>query len=291
MTSDSHNTKRSEPHYELSVSSYDQVSGLILALIVLIGVAVAGLVVILYTSRVFARQEPIPVTLEELAGRGENALGLARDLEPPGVEDVPALNEPQLQETLAAVSDAVADSQARLDDQAFVGAPQSSRGSGQGDSRQAGSGAEGIEERVPRAERWEIRFDGGSIEDYARQLDAFGIELAVLDPSGSIEYAYHLSQPKPDRKTGAPEMEKRLYMTWRGGPLQAADRELLRRAGIKTGGRIMLQFYSPQAENELALREKEHAGQREVNDIRKTIFGVRPAADRFEFYVIDQRYF
>ncbi len=294
MTSDPNNTNRPQTpasQYELKVSAYDQVASLLVALLVLVGIIVAGLVIILYTSRIFARQEAIPVTLEPLASRGENSLGVARDLEPLGVEDVPELAEPQLQDALTAVADAVADSQARLDDQRFDGAPQSSRGSGKGDSRQAGHGAEGIEEKVPRAQRWEIRFHSGSIPQYARQLDFFGIELATLGSDGAVHYAYHLSQPKPDRRTRSPELEDRLYMTWRGGPLEAADRELLGRAGIETQGRILLQFYPPQTEALLAQQEKIFAGERDVNEIRKTIFGVRRSGGAFEFYVLDQRYF
>jgi hypothetical protein len=291
VTRNPHNAK---PRYELAVSSYDRVSSLLIALLALVGLGVAGLVVIIYTSRVFARQEPIPVEMEQLAGRGDNSLGLERDPEPLGVEDVPALQEPQLQDALAAVSDAVADSQARLDDATFDGAPQSSRGGGRGDSRAAGGDAEGIEEKVPRASRWEIHFDVGNLQEYARQLDAFGIELAVLDKSGGVLYAGHFTQSKPERKSKSPELESRLYMSWRGGALQAADRQLLARAGIEVGARIMLQFYPPAAENELALREKEYARGRDVNEIRKTIFGVRRKGngeDGFEFFVIDQRYF
>lgn len=273
------------------MSSYDRAASLLIALLALVGLGVAGLVVIIYTSRVFARQEPVPVEMEQLAGRGDHSMGLERDPEPLGVEDVPALQEPQLQAALAAVSDVVADTQARLDDATFDGAPQASRGSGRGDNRAAGRGAEGIEEKVPRANRWEIHFDAGNLKEYARQLDAFGVELAVLDKSGVVHYALHFTKPKPDRKSKSPELEDRLYMSWRGGALQAADRQLLARAGIEVGERIMLQFYPAATENELALREKQYARGRDVNEIRKTIFGVRRKGDGFEFFVIDQRYF
>jgi hypothetical protein len=79
-------------------------------------------------------------------------------------------------------------------------------------------------------------------------------------------------------------------MTWRTGSLKEADRELLRRAGIVSGGRDILQFYPPEVEAQLAQAEKQHAGPRDVESIRKTVFGVRRAGDGYEFYVIEQHY-
>jgi hypothetical protein len=261
-------------------------------MLILIGAFVLGLLIVVYSSRMLARAKPVPVTLEQVASTADPNLGIAQDLEPLGAEDAPELQEPALAETLAAVSDAVSDRQAELDDVAIDGDPHSSRGSGQGDARQAGSGGEGVVERVPRAQRWEIRFVGGNLEAYARQLDFFGIELAVLSTAdNAVHYASNLAQAKPEHTTKSPELEDRLYMSWRGGPLQQADRQLLEKAGITIGKGVILQFYPAAVEADLALKEKAFAKGRDVNEIRKTIYGVQQDGDTYAFFVIDQKYF
>jgi hypothetical protein len=84
--------------------------------------------------------------------------------------------------------------------------------------------------------------------------------------------------------------EERLYMLWRSGPLQQADRELLTAAGIDVRGRLLVQFYPEPVEQALAQLERAHAGDRDVRDIRKTVFGVRGEGGNYEFYVIDQQF-
>jgi hypothetical protein len=278
--------------YELAVSSYDRAESMVIALLLLFGITVAGLLIIFFTSRMFARNKSIPVTLASVASRPEGAaLGVSRDFEPPGLEELPDLLEPQLQEALSSLSDAVTSKVAILDDKALEADLVAGQGRGAGDSRQVGIGAEGTLEKVPRAERWEIRFQGGTLREYAQQLDAFGIELATIGADNRVHYAYHLSQKTPDRRVGPPEAEKRMYMVWRSGPLIEADRQLLARAGIPTLGRILLQFYPAKTEQMLATLEKAYAGQHDVNEIRKTILAVKPDGNQFAFYVVDQKYF
>jgi len=264
---------------------------MLIALLLLFGITVVGLLVIFFTSRIFARNKSIPVTLASVASRPEGAaLGVSRDFEPPGFEELPDVQEPQLQETLSSLADAVSSKVAILDEKAFAADLVAGKGRGAGDSRLPGIGSEGVDEKIPRAERWEIRFQGGTLHEYARQLDTFGIELATIGADNMVHYAFHLSQKVPDRRVGPPEAEKRMYMVWRSGPLIEADRQLLGRAGIPTRGRILLQFYPTKTEQMLAALEKTHAGQHSVNDIRKTVFGVKPEGNQYTFYVIDQKY-
>jgi hypothetical protein len=278
--------------YTLAVSWYDRIASLLVALLTLVGGTVLGLVIIYFTARIFARQKAVPVTLASVASAPEGAvLGLSRDLEPPGQEELPDLMEPQLQETLTAVSNAISSKIALLDDRAFEAEVMAGRGSGAGDSRQPGVGGDGAREKVPRAERWEVRFQVPSLTTYARQLDYFGIELASVGRDNKVHYAYQLAKDKPERKTGPPEAERRMYMTWRSGVLMDFDRQLLVKAGVPVTGRITLQFYPAETEQMLAGLEREYAGERDVNEIRKTIFGVQEDEDRWWFHVIEQKHF
>jgi len=271
----------------LQVSAYDRVASLLIALLILVGAFVLLLFLIWLTARVLTMHKAVPVELiEELGGRQESAMGTARELSEPGVDELEDLVEPQLQDALAAVTDAISSQAAALD---ALDAPTSGRGRGAGDSRQPGPGGTG-EDIIPRWQRWEIRFSSASLETYARQLDHFGIELAAIGGGKPvIDYARNLARAVPEHRTGAASAEDRLYMTWQGGELQQADRELLQRAKISLAGRLLVQFYPPNVEQQLATLEKLYAGTRDLKEIGKTIFGVRSAGAGYEFYVMEQQ--
>jgi hypothetical protein len=76
----------------------------------------------------------------------------------------------------------------------------------------------------------------------------------------------------------------------RSGELRQADRQLAAKAGVKTDGRIVFQFYSPQMYQTLLTLENARLGKHRISEVRRTVFGVRGAAGRFEFFVIDQQY-
>jgi hypothetical protein len=269
---------------QLEVSAYDRAASLLVALLVLVGFFVILLFLIWLTNRVFATQLTVPVEfLDEMAGSPDAALGAGRDFEEPGVEELQNLAEPSVQDVLAAVSETVSAQAAATE--GFLDA--TAQGHGVGDRRSPGTGGSDI---VPRWQRWEIRFASTSPDGYARQLDHFGIELAAVGGSATIDYAHNLGQPVPQRRSGRGDEEKRLYMTWRSGRLQDIDRELLDRAGVATQGRLVVQFYPPQVEQTLARLERERAGRRSLKEIRKTVFGVRSGGRGYDFYVIDQEY-
>ncbi len=268
--------------YRLYVSRYDRVAGMLIALVILIGVAVLGLLIVWLSSRIFAGQVAVPVVLEEI-GTGEGPLGEGAELELPNAETLDR-EEPLWQETLAAVADAVAARQAVLADPALSEEIESG---GRSEGRRGGSG---LGEGTGGRRRWEVRFGkGNTLLTYARQLDFFRIELGVLTPDGKVEYASNLSDPKPKRRTGPAKQEKRYYLTWQTGGLQQADIELLVRAGITTKGRLILKFLPAELEAQLATMEKAHAGQ-QAGNVRTTRFGIRPDASGYKFYVMDQTY-
>ena len=81
-------------------------------------------------------------------------------------------------------------------------------------------------------------------------------------------------------------MYKRQYLTWRYGPLRRADMELLKRAGIPTDGRVVMQFLPPEVENRLANLEQQYcdAQGRTLKQVRTTVFGVRGTGGQYEFF-------
>jgi hypothetical protein len=280
---------------QLRVSRYDQVSGMLVALLYLVGLAVLLMFIVWLTKRLTFSKTPIPVELLEYAGRGDHAEGLARD-EEIGLEELEEMYEPQIEASLEAVTDVVS-TQAAAFDAIESAAASSSTGTGLGDSRGPGPLGEGRSDVVPPWDRWEIRFTTEGLPAYAGQLDYFKIELGAAGGAPLLDYAFNLTKPKPDTRKGESEDEKRLYMSWKGGGVLADfDKELLRRAGIKTQRRLVLQFY-PKATEQLlqnaefqAAAEKRGTTPQELDKriLLKTIFGVRTAGRGYEFYVIDQ---
>ena len=101
-------------------------------------------------------------------------------------------------------------------------------------------------------------FSKATLDAYAKQLDFFKIELGILQPDNKIIYAYNLAKPKPDsRVVSNPALnEKRYYLTWRTGEMQQADRDLLAKAGVEVGDRLILKFLPKEVELELMGLEK-----------------------------------
>ena len=270
--------------YRLRVSWYDRASSLLLSLLIMLGVVVFVLFFIWLSGRIFISRAAVPVQLTEL-GNSDSALGAGVELEPSTDEELgpdSELNAPMPAETLASIADAVGSQVAVLDDPRLNGQEQ---WGGRGDGRLAGRGTgSGV------ARRWELRFiEGNTLETYARQLDFFAVELAVLMPGNKVVYAYHLTKAKPDTRTGPADAEKRYYLTWRRGELQAADRALLDRAGVQCDGRIILKFLPAKVEARLADLEKSHA-ERKADNVSQTRFGIRAVGDRYEFFVLEQSY-
>lgn len=278
----------------MAVSAYDRVASGVVALNILVGLAVALMFLIWLGRNIDLRGEQSDVVLvENIAGRGDHAAGIARDLEAPGIDELQEEREPVVEQLLEAMTEVVSDRAASLDS-LQTSMVSSKTGRGLGDSRPPGPLGEG-DNIIPRGERWEIRYNSNSLEAYARQLDHFNIELGVMGGGEQqVDYAGNLSKMQPDTRRGpGGEREDRLYMLWRSGTLKRFDEQLLRAAGIETAGRIVVQFYPRSVENQLARIELEHAkenGKDSVKQIKKTVFGVRTAGGGFEYFVQSQRY-
>jgi hypothetical protein len=283
----------------IEVSAYDRVAGMLMALLGIVGSVVGCLLLAWVGSRVIHPTRPpiadpyiIQVSdagiTDGVVGAGMNFVSLTHH----DVRQESDAAAPDLQNTISALVDAVADSSTRLDDAVFVdtdverpkpGAQQ------EGEGKVPGIGIGPGRPGVPAHQRWEIHFDEGTtIDEYARILDHFEIELGVVG-LGQVVYVNNLTKPKPDTHGRPLEREKRLYMSWRTGKMQEADKELLRRAGVPSAG-VILQFYCEALEQQLLRLEVGYRGL-QPGQIRKTRFAIKPSGDGYEFYVTSQMAF
>jgi hypothetical protein len=296
-------TARRRPQ-QLRVTSYDKVSSWIVSLLVVAGVTVGSLFLIFVTRNFIVGQFAVPVTPINTGGGGTGGVGGSSsetEIETPGAEEAALFDEPQMQDTLSAVATAVSSRTALLADDAIdVGAEPSV---GRGDNRTPGFGGGrggGIGGGIgsgfgpgrggPAEPRREIRFEPASLQEYAEWLDFFKIELGVLGQDNKVYYAYNLSRAKPSVRVGDPADESRLYMNPTDSQFAALDRQLIAKAGVGDKGRIVLQFYPPEAQGILVNLEQKHAGTRKPETIRSTVFRVTRTGNRFEFSVADQSY-
>lgn len=273
--------------YGLQVSAYERVTSWIVSLLVLVGTCVFVLFVLWISGRIFATQVAVPVLMQDI-GTGEGGLAGGMEIDQPPAEELGLasdIEEPLVEKMLTFVADAVAERLADLEDPLRGETEVAGRGgaTGPGDATGRGPGGGG-----GRRRHWEVRFpEGNTLETYARALDFFRIELGVLLPDNRVLYVYNLSKPKPDTRVGPADQEKRYYLTWRRGTLMEADRELLRRAGVDPGDRLILKFLPPEVEAQLVELEKAAAGPR-YDRIRTTYFAVVPQGNGFRFAVVDQ---
>lgn len=163
-------------------------------------------------------------------------------------------------------------------------------GSPTGNGRKPLGSGGGLRGGISREERWVIRFDEGTLDEYAKQLDYFKIELGALFPDGRLQMITNMSQARPTtRETKSGKGETRLYFRWRGGGRQKVDNELFKKAGINSESATLLHFYDPNTENTLATVEQAFRN-RKTTEIRKTYFAVRKEGQGYRFAVTSQSY-
>jgi hypothetical protein len=286
-----------DPTIKLSVSSFDRAATIVITSLVTVGTLVGLLALVFFANKFHSTPTPIAmVPVEATSPTGNNGFGT--DPEPPGVPDAPELSEPQLGETLDAlmsvdVLSAVATSDAVVADQTVEAAGEAAgRGNGLGDARQPGPGNDGVIERVPRWERWKIRFEPNSAADFAAWLDQYKVRIGVLGRDNLVHVAWNFSGGSPTVEA-KPPLD---YAPWgqtipADGPMPALTNQLARKAGILQFGRIALLFYPFDVERLLYTLEDARNPSRDPNKIRETVFTVILMGDEFQFQVVDQRYF
>jgi len=280
---------------EIRVSTYDQVSGMLISVLLFMGVLTLLLFALWLSSRLMRIVPAVPVrVLEDVGGGGKgDGTGTSdeRDFEEPSTEEMREPTEAPVEQQLGAISSVVSTDVELLDSLEGSSSYGNGEGTGRGDGRGPGPGGPGTSDGIPAWERWEVRLQATSLELYANQLDFFKVELGVAGGGNpNVQYISNVSAAQPTVRTGDPKLEKRLRFTHRSGQLREADRSLVTKAGIDPSNRVVFQFYPPAMYTQLLTLENERMGKRRIIEVARTTFGVRGVAGRWEFYVLSQEY-
>ena len=292
----------------LGESRYDRVTSFLMA-VVLGAILVVGWLALVYVcNQAYASRVTAPLQILEVSGGGggtpEGTPGSTEKVEVAGAdtaafasnneEEAGAFEEPSVQQAPGAMLDAVSEAGEALAE-VDLGAVMPSGGAVASGKRASklGTGGPGLgfgpgDGGVAREQRWSIVFNPGqTIEEYARQLDALHVELAVPVSANQLEYAANFSNPKPTVRFGSARSDRRLYFLWQGAGRKTSDIALLKKAGIDVGDRVVFQFYPPGAEERLSRLEVTYRG-RQPGEIRITRFTVAPIGNGYDFTVIAQ---
>ena len=281
----------------MRVTLYDRVSSWAIALFVGLLMTCGAVVTVWLTTRLPKPPEAVPVELIEMPGGFEDGSPdetLRVDSPDPEVRDaVPAdsvAEQVEIAEAIEAVVELSEAATQQVQQQFDTGIQNTGKvGSAKGTGRKAlgiGPGTGGL----PREQRWFVKFgERASLDEYAKQLDFFGIELGALLPDGRLAYMKNMLKPIPEvRYINSGSDEARLYMTWQGGERRAADTQLFAKANvIVRGDTLIFHFYPKETENTLARLELEFRN-RTVRQIRRTYYIVVPDGPGYKFEVFRQ---
>jgi hypothetical protein len=288
-------------------SPYDRVTSLLMAVVVGAVIVVGWLWLVYITNQAYASRVSSPLEIVDVFGGGggspEGTPGSTEKIDVPGAEVAAQASsneevagdfeEPSVLETPAAILDAVAEA-AQDAAEVEIGAVMPRGGPVAGGRRASklGTGGPGLgfgpgDGGVSREQRWSIVYNPQTADEYARQLDALGVELAVVSGPQQLTYVSHFSQAVPSKRYGSGQGDDRLYFLWQGRGRKVSDVALLKKAGIDVGEGVIFQFYPKQVENTLAQLEVRYKG-RQPAEIRNTRFSVVPKGDGYGFSVISQ---
>jgi hypothetical protein len=290
-------------------TSYDRVSSLLLAVVLGALIVFGWLSIIAATTSAYQARVTQPIQVIEVSGGGGGspdgkvasveeinvAGGESADKASNNEDDASEFEEPSVEARPAAMLDTVAEAGqdlAEVDVSAVM--PRGGRIATGKRRSKVGNGGPGYgfgpgDGGVRREDRWSILYKTGQTPDeYARQLDAFGVELAIVNGNQLI-YASNFSQSQPTRRTGSPVDDKRLFFVWRGQGRKDSDIALLTKAGLQVGEDVIFQFYSARTESILEQLEVRYKGKQPA-EIRNTRFGVRAEGNGYEFEVLSQEY-
>lgn len=287
-------TRRRSP--VMTVTRYDIVNALMIAVVGGLAMTVITLVIIWLTNRIPEPDAPPMLELLELPGGFEDGaidetlkVDSEEELrEDPAVAETPS-EQTEIQEMLDTVME-LSDQATQMAQQQFQDNPsnEGTPGRAEGNGRRPfGSGGPGA--GIGRDQRWFISFTDSTETAYARQLDFFGIELGAFDGRQLI-YIKNLSSPNPEKRVRTVgKGEERLRFNWKGGERRRVDNALFKKAGVNAENSLIFHFYPPPTEQILARLELAYAG-RPVKEIRRTYFSVRSEGNGYRFVVTRQLY-
>lgn len=270
------------------VSSYDQTSAFLVAGVVVIGVLVFILFMIWLTLFAGAPSPPKTAPIVDLAGNDDRPEGVADDWQPPGVEEFPEVEQPQLADALEAVTDSVSSVRAQLE-KVDGNAMEMGSGSGLGDKRKRGLGG-GDGNIIPEWDRWKIEYSASTMGEYMNILESFDISIgAVSQLSNQIAFLDDLNNARATVTYGnreSPEA-KRLYFRNTKNRLRRWDRNKVVASGVEDKNRLVVQFYSAALRQQLLELENAvyNKDGKTLEEVKKTQFRIRPAGSGFEFYI------
>jgi hypothetical protein len=289
-------------------SAYDRVTSMLLA--VVMGAFLVFGILSMYAATTSAYQARVtrPIEVIEVSGGGggtpegkvgstetiEVAGGEASDRASNNEEDASQFEEPRVEARPSAMLDVAEAGQALAEVDVSAVMPRGERVATGKRRSKIGNGGPGYgfgpgDGGVRREDRWSILYKTGQTADeYARQLDAFRVEMAI--PSGNqLIYVSNFSQAQPTKRVGNPGDDKRLYFVWQGKGRKESDIALMAKAGLDVGEGVLFQFYSAQTESELEQLEVRYKGKQPA-EIRNTRFGVVQNGRGYRFEVVSQEY-
>ncbi len=292
-------TESPEPHSPvMTVTRFEKVSSWLIALVAAVTLAAAWEIAVHFLNRPPTVNAAVQMELIDNPGGAEDGSPDETLLleSPEDVVDDPSLaevesEEVEVEELLENVIDLAETAVEQTNQQLDVDAQNSGNpGRADGTGRRALGEGPG-EGGMPRDQRWFIRYgEKQTTEEYARQLDYFGIVLGTIQ-GNTMYYVSNFSKPKPTVKpVTSTKDEQRLYMTWQGGTRRREDVKLFQKAGINVTGLRIFQFIPKKTEDMLAKLELDYRN-RQVREIRRTYFTVRSTGNRFKFEVTKQIYF
>jgi hypothetical protein len=291
----------------LGESTYDRVTSFLMA-VVLGAILVVGWLALVYASnQAYASRVTSPLQIIEVGGGGgspDGTSGSTEKVDVPGADAASAASnneeesgdfeEPSVEQTPGAMMDTVSEAGQSLAE-VDIGATMPTGGQVASGKRASklGTGGPGFgfgpgDGGVAREQRWSIIYSPGqTIDQYARQLDALRVELAVVASPEQLLYISNFSRATPTKRHGAGRSDHRLYFLWQGKGRKPSDIELFNRAGVEIGDENVFQFYSPETERRLAELEVRYKG-RSPGEIRITRFQVVPKGESYDFSVVAQ---
>jgi hypothetical protein len=290
-------------------SPYDRITSMLMAIVLGVLLVFAWLSLVYATTEAYARRASQPIEIIEVFGGGggtpEGEIGQTETIDVPGAAagerasnnqaDASEFEEPAVMATPGVALDAAADAGVAVSEldlgaaMPFGGAVASGKRASRIGSGRPGYGFGPGDGGVRREERWSIIYNPGQTSDeYARQLDALGVELATINGPDTLIYASQFSAAQPTTRIGPARTDGRLYFAWQGRGRKASDVAMLAKAGIEVGDKPILQFYPKRVEDVLAQLENTYRG-RQPSEIRVTRFRVVPREAGYGFEVIDQQ--
>ncbi len=268
------------------VSGYDKLSAFLTASVTVFGLLVFLMFMMWLTTIVEWGSTSMPSVIQELAGNGNRPEGIADDWQPPGVEEFPEVDTPQLADSLEATTDAISSVRASLES-VDGDAPEMGRGTGLGDKRARGPG-NGNGNIIPEADRWKIELVASTQGEYMKILESFDITLGVVhELSNLIEYVDDLTASVGSVSENERKNESRLFFMNKKNRLRRWDQNKAESVGLELKNTLVGHFYPPALREQMLALEYEvysKAG-KTLEEVRLTEFRIRPAGSGYEYFI------